>query len=104
MQWRFSVGGQCDLSHKANKSLCVNKLEVIIDYGSAFVTYGKIKETKSSGKESSFPAEVPLIKLIGAANLHAVARDCKKISALVPQEHQVRMRSDEREHAFSQGV
>ena len=69
-----------------------------------FVKYGKITEKKSSGKESSFPAEVPLIKLIGAANLHAVARDCKKISALVPQEHQVRMRSDEREHAFSQGV
>ena len=43
-------------------------LEVIIDYGSAFDTYGKVTETKSSRKESSFPAEVPLIKLIGAAN------------------------------------
>ena len=44
-------------------------LEVIIDYGSAFVTYGKITEKKSSRKESSFLAEVPLIKLIRAANL-----------------------------------
>ena len=43
-------------------------LEVIIDYGSAFITYGKITETKSSPNESSFPAEVPQIKLIGAAN------------------------------------
>ena len=69
-----------------------------------FVKYGKITEKKSSGKESSFPAEVPLIKLIGAANLHAVARDYMKISALVPQEHQIRIPSHEREHAFSQGV
>ena len=34
--------------------------EVIIDFLSAFVTLGKITETKSSRKESSFPAEVPL--------------------------------------------
>ena len=46
-------------------------LEVIIDYGSAFVNYGKITETKSSWKKSTFPAEVPLIKLIGAANLQS---------------------------------
>ena len=44
--------------------------EVIIDYGSSFVTYGKITETKSSHKDSSFPAEVPLIRLIGVANLN----------------------------------
>ena len=63
------------------------QLEVIFDYGSVFVAYGKITETKSSPTESSFPAQVPLIKLIGAANLQ------------VPQEHQIRMRSDEREKA-----
>ena len=69
-------------------------LEVIIDYGSAFDTYGKVTKTKSSRKESSFPAEEPLIKLIGAANFQSpvIAR---KISASVPQEHQIRMRSDE---------
>ena len=73
-------------------------LEVIIDYGSACDTYGKVTETatetKSSRKESSFPAEEPLIKLIGAANSQSpvIAR---KISASVPQEHQIRMRSDE---------
>ena len=39
-----------------------------LDYGSVFVTCGEITETKSSRKESSFPAEAPLIKLIGAAN------------------------------------
>ena len=44
--------------------------EVISDCRSSFVTYGKITETKSSRKESSFPAEgLPLIKLIGSANL-----------------------------------
>ena len=43
----------------------ITKLEVIINNGSAFVTYGKITETKSRRKESSFPAEAPLIKLIG---------------------------------------
>ena len=64
------------------------ELEAIIDNGSAFLTYEKIKETKSSRKESSFQAEVPLIKLIRAA------RDS---SALMPQEHQIRMRSDKRE-------
>ena len=45
------------------------ELEAIIDNGSAFVTYEKITETESGRKESSFPAEVPLMKLIGAANL-----------------------------------
>ena len=44
---------------------------VIIDYGSAFVTYGKITEIKSSRKESSFPADVPLIKFTGTANLQS---------------------------------
>ena len=48
-------------------------LEVIIDYGSAFDTSGKVTETKSSRKESSFPTEVPLIKLIGAANFQSPA-------------------------------
>ena len=44
--------------------------------------------TKSSRKESSFAAEMPRY------------RYSSKISALVPQEHQIRMRSDERENAF----
>ena len=72
------------------------ELEVIIDYGSAFVTYGKITGTKSSRKESSFPAEVPLIKVIEAANLQSpvIAR---KISAFASQEHHIRKLSDERE-------
>ena len=39
--------------------------------GSAFVALGKITETKSSLKESSFPAEVPPIKLMGVANLQS---------------------------------
>ena len=46
-------------------------LEVIIDYGSAFVTSGKITETKSSRKESSFLAKVALIKLTRVANLQS---------------------------------
>ena len=47
----------------------------------------------SSRKGSSFPAEMPLIKLIGAAS------DSSNISALVPQEHQIRMSSDERDQS-----
>ena len=35
------------------------------------MTCEKIMEMKSSQKESSFPAEVPLIKLIGAAKLQS---------------------------------
>ena len=38
------------------------RLEVIIDYGSAFVTYGNEIESK----ETSFPAEMPLTKLAEA--------------------------------------
>ena len=38
---------------------------------------------------------MPMIKLIGAAIKSAVARDTSKITAFVPQEHQIRMRSDE---------
>ena len=41
---------------------------------------------------------MPLIKLIGAAIKSAVARDSSKISAFVPQEHQIRMCSDERDN------
>ena len=35
---------------------------------------------------------------INRGGWYAVARDSSKMSALVPQEHQIRMRSDEREH------
>ena len=41
---------------------------------------------------------MPLIKLIGAAIKSAVASDSSKISAFVPQEHQIRMCSDERDN------
>ena len=63
----FITDGKCQVAFfSSNFALSLDfTLEVIIDYGSAFVTYGKITETKSSRNESSFPAEVPLIKLIG---------------------------------------
>ena len=54
-----------------------------------------LTEAKSSRKESSFPAEMHLIKLIEAANRQSPA-DSSKISTFVPQEYQIRMRSDER--------
>ena len=57
-------------SRSVSKTL-YNWIEVIVDYGSVFVTYRKITEIKSSWKESSVLAEVPLIKLIGAANLQS---------------------------------
>ena len=57
-------------SKSVSKTL-YNWIEVIVDYGSGFVTYRKITEMKSSRKETSFLAEVPLIKLIGAANFQS---------------------------------
>ena len=57
-------------SKSVSKTL-YNWIEVIVDYRSGFVTYRKITEMKSSQKESSFLAEVPLIKLIGAANFQS---------------------------------
>ena len=39
-----------------------------------------------------------MIKLIGADIKSAVARDSSTISPFVPQEHQIRMRSDERDN------
>ena len=53
-----------------------------------------LAETKSSRKESSFPAEIPLIKLIEAANRQSPA-DSSEIATFLPQEHQIRTRSDE---------
>ena len=58
----------------------------------------RLTGTKSSRKGPSFQAEMPMIKLIGAAIKSAVARDSSKISAFAPQEHQIRMRSDERDN------
>ena len=55
----------------------------IIDCGSALVTHGNEIETK----ESSFPAEMPLIKSIGAANRQSPVIP-KKNSGFVPQEQQ----------------
>ena len=56
-----------------------------------------LMETKWSRKVSSFPAEMSLIKLIVAANRQSPV----KISAFMPQEHQIRMRSDKRENTNS---
>ena len=68
------------------------ELEVIIDYGFAFVTYGN--EIESKGVQ--FPRrDAP--DIINRGGLSAVARHSSKISAIVPQEHQFRMRSDERD-------
>ena len=43
-----------------------------------------LKETKSSRKESSFLAELPLIKSVGAANRQSPAKICD----FLPQEQQ----------------
>ena len=50
-----------------------------------------LAETKSIRKESNFPAEMPMIKLLGAGNLQ-LENFC-----FVLQEHQIRMRTDERD-------
>ena len=59
------------VNSKAVSKTLYSWIEVIVDYGSGFVTYRKITEMKSSRKETSFLAEVPLIKLIGAANFQS---------------------------------
>jgi len=75
--------------------ICSLWLELFIDYGSAFVTNGKEIESKGvqfSGRDAP--------DKINRGGKSAVARDSSKISALMPQEHQIRMRSDEREKRF----
>ena len=61
-----------------------------------FVIYGN--EIESKGVQASFPADVSLIKLIGAANYDLqLPVYSSNFSALVPQYHQIRMRFDERD-------
>ena len=50
-----------------------------------------LMETKLRQKKSSFPAEMPLMKLMGAVNLQSPV-----IARKFPQEHQIRMRFDKR--------
>ena len=65
------------------------QLEVIIDNRSAFVSH-------SSRKESSFSAEMPLIKSVRAANLQSPLIT-RKFVALCHRSTKIRMRSDERD-------
>ena len=58
-------------------------LEVIIDYGSAFVTYGN--EIESKGVQ--FPGRDAPAKISGTS-LFAVAPDTSKICGFVPQDQQ----------------
>ena len=58
-----------------------------------------LTETKLSREGSSFPAEMPLIKSIGVAN-SAVTSDSSKISAFMPQEHQITMHSDKCKYIY----
>ena len=54
-----------------------------------------LAETISSRKESSFPAEMPLIKSVGAANWRSPTI-LRKFVALYHRNTKIRMRSDER--------
>ena len=58
------------------------------------MTYGNEIESKGA----QFPGRDALDKINRAAIKSAVARDSSKISAFVPQEHQIRMCSDERDN------
>ena len=68
-------------------------LEVIVDYRFPFVTYGNEMESK----ESSFLWRDAPDK-INRGGQSAVACDSSKISAFMPQEHQIRIRSDKCEN------
>ena len=54
-----------------------------------------LTETKSSRKESSFPAKMPLLKSVGAANWQSPTIP-RKFVALYHWNTKIRMRSDER--------
>ena len=56
-----------------------------------------LTETKSSRKESSFPAEVALIKSVGAANRQSPVIP-RKFMALYHRNTKSRMRSDESDY------
>ena len=71
-------------------------LKVIINYRSGFVTYRKITKTKSSQKGFQFPPRAAPYK-INSSGKFAVICDSSKIS-LVPQEHLIRMHSDEHDN------
>ena len=79
------------------------KLVIIIDYGFAFVlfyehdicTNTRLKETKASPKEIK-GVQFPAAEMIGAANRQSPVPS-SKISSFASQEHQIRMRSDERD-------
>ena len=57
-----------------------------------------LTETKSSRKESSFPAEMPLIKSVGAANRQSLPIP-RNFLALYHRNAKIRIRSDERDEA-----
>ena len=83
------IGTSASFPHDFNRKL----LEVIIHYGSAFVAYRNEIESKGvrfSGQDAS--------NKISRGSQFAVARKNSKISALVPQEHQIRMRCEERNY------
>ena len=65
-------------------------LEVIIDHGSAFITYGNYIESKGV----QFPGRDGPDKIRGAGR-SAVARNALKICGFVPQDTKIRMRSDQ---------
>ena len=64
-------------------------MEVIIDHGSAFVTY----EDKIESKGVQVPAELPLIKSVGAAYRQSPAKPRNSV-ALYHRSTKIRMRSD----------
>ena len=65
---------------------------VIIDHGSALVIY----EDKIESKGVQVPAELPLIKSVGAANRQSPAKP-RYFVALYHRRTKTRMRSDERD-------
>ena len=59
-----------DARRRQNPSFVSTIVEVIIDYGYAFLTYGKVTErNRVKSSPTSFLAEVSLIILIGEAYL-----------------------------------
>ena len=90
----WSAAAGYELPRERKKKQKHNELEVIIDYGFAFVTHGNEIELK----KSSFPAEIPLTKSVGAANRKSqVASNTRTFLALYHRNTKIRMRSNERD-------
>ena len=107
-RWRFSLGTvPWDTSWQLRRDLNVirtnrsDTLRRLVNYFLSLMTRGchwlRIRVRHLSRKESSFPAEMSLIKSVGAASRQSSATP-RKFEAMYHRNTKIRMRSYEREY------